>query len=112
MRTRSFTREQLKNFGALIRELRRQVPGKYKVHVLQTAGLLGFAQEPFEIVRPGLMLYGISPLPEFQRELQPVMTWKTRIALIRECRLVTASARSHFSYAATDARRHSCGWLR
>ncbi len=79
-----FTREQLRNFGALIRELRRQVPGEYKVHALQTAGLLGIAQEPFEIVRPGLMLYGISPLPEFQRELRPAMTWKTRIALIRD----------------------------
>jgi alanine racemase len=60
------------------------VPGEYKVHALQTAGLLGFGQEPFEIVRPGLMLYGISPLPEFQRELRPVMTWKTCIALIRD----------------------------
>jgi alanine racemase len=79
-----FTQQQLKNFGAMVKELRRQVPGQYKVHVLQTAGLLGFADEPFEIVRPGIMFYGISPLPEFQRELRPVMTWKTRIALIRE----------------------------
>ena len=30
------------------------------------------------------MLYGISPLPECQRLLKPVMTWKTRIALIRD----------------------------
>ena len=79
-----FTREQLKSFGIFIRELRRQVPGKYKVHALHSAGLLGFAQESFEVVRPGLILYGISPLPKFQGEFQPVMTWKTRIALIRD----------------------------
>jgi alanine racemase len=30
------------------------------------------------------MLYGISPLPEFQKLLKPVMTWKTRIVLIRD----------------------------
>jgi alanine racemase len=30
------------------------------------------------------MLYGITPLPDFQERLQPVMTWKTRIALIRD----------------------------
>ena len=30
------------------------------------------------------MLYGISPLPEFQKLLRPVLTWKTRIALIRD----------------------------
>jgi alanine racemase len=80
----TFTRDQLKNFGSLIRQLRGDVPGNYKVHALQTAGLLGFADEPFEIVRPGIMLYGISPLPEFQKELRPAMTWKTRIVLIRD----------------------------
>jgi alanine racemase len=30
------------------------------------------------------MLYGISPLAEFQRLLKPALTWKTRIALIRD----------------------------
>jgi alanine racemase len=80
----TFTREQLRNFGSSIKQLRREVPGHYKVHALQTAGLLGFAREPFEIVRPGILFYGISPLPEYQRELRPVMTWKTRIALIRD----------------------------
>ena len=38
----------------------------------------------FDIVRAGLMLYGISPLPGFERLLKPVMTWKTRIALVRD----------------------------
>jgi alanine racemase len=80
----AFTWEQLRNFGDIIKQLRREVPGSYKAHVLQTAGLLGFARERFDIVRPGIMLYGISPLPEFQKELRPVMTWKTRIALIRD----------------------------
>jgi len=35
-------------------------------------------------VRAGIVLYGISPLPEFQKLLKPAMTWKTRIGLIRE----------------------------
>jgi alanine racemase len=30
------------------------------------------------------MLYGSSPLPEFQDQLRAVMTWKARITLIRE----------------------------
>jgi len=78
-----FTREELRNFGKLIKQLRSEVPGDYKTHVLQTAGVLAFAEEPFEIVRPGMLIYGISPLPEFQTVLRPAMTWKTRIALIR-----------------------------
>jgi alanine racemase len=78
-----FTREQLRIFAQLIRRLRADVPGNYKVHALQTAGVLAFADEPFEIVRPGILIFGISPLPEFQSMLRPAMTWKTRIALVR-----------------------------
>src|SRR5947207_12747306 len=79
-----FTREELRNFGKLVRQLRAEVPGDYKAHALQTAGVLAFAEEPFEIVRPGILIYGISSLPEFQNVLQPAMPWKTRIALIRD----------------------------
>jgi alanine racemase len=35
-------------------------------------------------VRAGLMLYGVSPIREQQQLLQPAMTLKTRIALVRE----------------------------
>jgi len=52
--------------------------------VLQSAGTLAFSDPLFDIVRAGIMLYGISPLPEFQKLLKPVMTWKTRIALVRD----------------------------
>jgi alanine racemase len=79
-----FTRAELAEFGALVKKLRAEFPGDYKVHVLQSAGTLAFADPPFDIVRAGIMLYGISPLPEFQELLQPVMTWKTHIALIRD----------------------------
>ena len=36
------------------------------------------------MVRAGIVLYGISPLNEFQKLLKPVMTWKTRISLVRD----------------------------
>jgi alanine racemase len=79
-----YTKEQLVRFGKVVDRLRAEVPGKYKVHVLQSAGTLAFNQRPYEIVRAGIILYGISPLPEFQNLLKPVMTWKTRIGLIRD----------------------------
>lgn len=79
-----YTKDQLVRFGKTVERLRAEVPGKYKVHVLQSAGTLAFNQRPFEIVRAGIILYGISPLPEFQNLLKPAMTWKTRIGLIRD----------------------------
>ncbi len=56
--------------GKLSRQLRAEIPGDYKAHVLQSAGTLAFADPPFDIVRAGIMLYGISPLPEFQKILK------------------------------------------
>jgi alanine racemase len=79
-----FTRAELVEFAEVVKKLRAEFPGTYKVHVLQSAGTLAFADLPHDIVRAGIMLYGISPLPEFQELLQPVLTWKTRIALIRD----------------------------
>jgi len=79
-----FTRTELVQFADLVKELRAKVSGDYKVHVLPSAGVLAFAEPPFDIVRAGLMLYGISPFPEFQKLLRPVLTWKTRISLIRD----------------------------
>lgn len=79
-----YTRDELSRFQKIVKQFRAEVPGNYKAHVLQSAGLLAFNEPTFEIVRAGIMLYGISPLPEFQKLLQPVMTWKTRVALVRE----------------------------
>jgi alanine racemase len=80
-----YTRDQLKRFGKIVKQLRTEGgPGDFKAHVLQSAGTLAFNDPLFDIVRAGIMLYGISPLPEFQKLLKPVMTWKTRIALVRD----------------------------
>ncbi len=79
-----YTRDQLTRFRNVVEKFRAEVPGDYKAHVLQSAGTLAFNETPHEIVRAGVMLYGISPLPEFQKLLRPAMTWKTAISLIRD----------------------------
>ncbi|HXI75425.1 MAG TPA: alanine racemase, partial [Pyrinomonadaceae bacterium] len=79
-----YTRDQLVRFQKIVDQIREAVPGNYKAHVLQSAGTLAFNQPTHEIVRAGIMLYGISPLPEFRHLLKPAMTWKTRICLVRD----------------------------
>lgn len=78
-----YTRDQLARFRELVRQMRAAVPQDFKAHVLQSSGTLAFNDTPHEIVRAGIVLYGISPLPEFQNLLKPALTWKTRIGLIR-----------------------------
>jgi alanine racemase len=80
----AFTHEQLLRFHRLVAELRELGLAAPAVHVANSAGTLGAPELAGNLVRAGLALYGSSPLPEFQRELQPVLTWKTRVTLVRE----------------------------
>ena len=81
-----YTRDELLRFGEIMKQFRAAVPIDYKAHVLQSAGVLAFAEPAgaFDMVRAGIILYGISPLPGFQKLLKPAMTWKTRISLVRD----------------------------
>ena len=80
----SYTHEQLSRFAALLARIRIEVPGAYAVHALPSAGVIGFSASAYNIVRAGLMLYGISPMRDQQHLLQPVMTLKARVALVRD----------------------------
>ena len=78
-----FTEAELQAWDRIAAQLRPILP-KAKFHALNSAASLERAQYAADRVRPGLALYGISPLPAFQKLLQPVMTLKTRITLVRD----------------------------
>src|SRR5205807_1499212 len=54
-----YTKDQLVRFRKAVEQLRAAVPSGYKAHVLQSAGTLAFNNPTFEIVRAGIILYGI-----------------------------------------------------
>jgi alanine racemase len=78
-----FTAQELAAWDKLVAQLRRILP-KAKFHALNSAASLERPQHAADRVRPGLALYGISPLPAFQKLLQPVMTLRTGITLVRD----------------------------
>ncbi len=80
----AYTRDQLARFKAVVAQIRESVPGAYKIHALPSAGVFGFADPEFDIVRGGLMLYGVSPIAQFQDQLRPALTWKSHVVLLRE----------------------------
>jgi len=80
----AFTREQLAHFHRAVAELRALGLGQPIVHVENSAGIIGYPAQAGDMVRAGLMLYGSAPLPDFQPRLRAVMTWKTRITLVRD----------------------------
>jgi len=79
-----FTIEQSAQFAELVRELRVEGLVHGPSHIANSAGVLGFPAASQDIYRAGLALYGVSPLQEYQSLLQAVMTFKTRVTLLRD----------------------------
>ena len=77
-----FTRAQISCYQAVIDALGGPDRFKWR-HLLNSAGLLGYEPGMCNLTRPGLMLYGVSPLPAYQDRLSTVMTLKSRVTLVR-----------------------------
>lgn len=77
-----FTRGQIVRYRAVLDELGGPDRFKWR-HLLNSAGLLAYDRGVCNLARPGLMLYGVSPLPGFQDQLTTVMTLKSRVTLVR-----------------------------
>lgn len=78
---KEFTHGQFNNFRKIVEGCHYQF--KY-IHLANSAGILDYASSICNLCRPGLMLYGVSPIKEYQNKLKPVMTLKSKITLIRE----------------------------
>lgn len=76
-----FTRSQFELFDSLINSIPNRSES-FQVHLSNSAGLLDFHSETTNMVRPGLLLYGISPIPSHQEILRPVMTLKSRVSIV------------------------------
>jgi alanine racemase len=79
-----FTIAQTDRFNALVRELRSRGFVKGPAHLSNSAGLIAHPEAGLDLCRAGLALYGVSPVAGFQERLQVVLSWKTRITLVRQ----------------------------
>ncbi len=79
------TREQLDRFRAVADELGRDGIQPPLLHAANSAALFACPESHFDMVRPGIALYGIDPGP-FARlglPLRPVLALKTQIAYLK-----------------------------
>lgn len=78
---KGFTNLQIKTFNALVEELRTGGISFPLIHCANSAGIIDFPQSHFNMVRPGIVLYGISPFDENRNDLdiKPVLSWKARV---------------------------------
>ena len=79
---RAFTLGQLRSFEKIVAKLRRLGPG-VPIHVLNSAATILLPSHAQDLVRIGLLLYGISPVAGMQNKLKPVLSWKAAVTHIR-----------------------------
>lgn len=84
---KSYTHRQAEKFDAFVRMLAErgvEIPVK---HCCNSAGIIDFADYRYNMVRAGIVAYGLWPSDEVSREgvfLKPVMEWKAHVVHVKE----------------------------
>lgn len=95
----AFTQNQLASFRSVLNRMQKEGMCLDWIHAANSAGILYHPGSHFNLVRPGISLYGYDPRSEedgIRNDLQPVLAWKSRIALVRH-----VDAGSFIGYGAT-----------
>lgn len=82
----AFTRSQINTFCALVDKLTVrgvEIPLK---HSANSVAVMGYRDSHFNLVRPGLAIYGLYPRENFSQalKLSPVLSFKTKVAFIKD----------------------------
>ena len=97
------TRLQLERFLEVLRFYdRRSLPSPLR-HIANSAAVLRLPESRLDLVRPGILLYGVYPHPEAPRtvEVSPALSWQSRVVYFKVVR-----AGSPVSYGSTWSSDH------
>jgi alanine racemase len=80
-----YTQKQLEIFKGVLGQLRSASVIPDLVHLANSAATITLPAAYFDMVRPGLMLYGVYPSPSMKEQisLAPVLSWKTKILQLK-----------------------------
>ena len=80
-----YTQKQLEIFKRVLGQLRSADVIPDLVHLANSAATITLPAAYFDMVRPGLMLYGVYPSPNMKEQinLKPVLSWKTKILQLK-----------------------------
>jgi alanine racemase len=98
-----YTETQMSRFRELIGELKRAKLRVPVLHAANSAAAMRLPETWFDLVRPGILLYGLSPSPKMKdavKDFKPVMSVKSTIVELK-----TLPAGSRISYGGTYVTR-------
>ncbi|MFY1687527.1 alanine racemase [Plantactinospora sp. WMMB782] len=86
---------QMRRFGRALAWARAQGLTPDLVHLANSAALVGLPQTHFDLVRAGIAVYGVEPLPELPVGLRPAMTLRSRVILTKRVAAGTGISYGH-----------------
>ncbi len=79
-----YTQEQLKRFNAVLDYIEEKYYLPPLIHLANSGAISNNLKDSFfDMVRPGLLMYGYSYNPEIQKLLKPVMSFKTEVSYFK-----------------------------
>ncbi|MEX2052795.1 MAG: alanine racemase [Candidatus Paceibacterota bacterium] len=92
---RTYPNMQLANFHRILETIHKLGVRPRIRHAAATTGLLTMPESHFDMVRAGLMLYGLWPSKEFAKRFkelktEPALTWKTTVAQVKKIKKGTS----------------------
>ena len=79
----TFTSSQIKRFEQMTERLTSDLNKVFFKHLLNTAGIFRFSPAQYDMVRPGLGLFGFNMIAGQEHNLQPIVRLKTKINQIK-----------------------------
>lgn len=79
------TKIQMERFNSVLNVLDKYTDRKNLIiHLTNSGGIANSLEDTFfDMVRTGLSLYGYSPIKSFQKQLKPIMTFKTKVSYFK-----------------------------
>lgn len=80
-----FTRYQIKLFQNLINDLKKEKINIPLFHAANSAGVINYPGGGFNMIRPGLVIYGLSPAAHsFGMKIKPLLSLKTKVIYVKK----------------------------
>ncbi len=87
---KEFDKEQIRRFTELRDTLHKQKLPVGRMHAVSTTPIFWHPEAYFDMVRPGMAIYGIYPKPEFKNsrlmDLRPALSLKARVLYVKKLR--------------------------
>ncbi|MDQ2693554.1 MAG: alanine racemase [Chloroflexota bacterium] len=83
LRDKSYSQLQLERFQEALNFFEKHsLPVPSLRHVCNSGGILNLPEAYFDLVRPGVLFYGVYPGPEVEHviEVQPALRWRSQVA--------------------------------